>query len=359
MAKYIADTQKIMVTANELLDYTKEISGLEMSLNMLRFGMFVNTTINNQFKKNLNEISKEIELEKDIMQALGKSLIDIATKYSSCDRKIQNKYDGNYEISSTVFDGSGSYGGNQGGPISSDQAKVKELYEIIKKYYPDMTEKEVLSYLDKLNSEGCGYVALINTIFASFEGREEEFEKTFGFPMYNEDGDFNFDKLLVDFYSATDNHNPSWFFNNDKISNWEDYDYDDDGMFWNYDKDKDMTGNGTSQDDQKYRLEMYLKDHGISGTVETNQNVTVDDFEKIIEEGKYVTISYRYGNLYNEDGTVGQYINGGHAMVVTGVTDDGKFIVSSWGEKYYIDPNEIISKDGNDTSMNFNIISYE
>ena len=27
-------------------------------------------------------------------------------------------------------------------------------------------------------------------------------------------------------------------------------------------------------------------------------------------------------------------------MYVTGVTDDGRFIVSSWGNVYYIDPNE-------------------
>lgn len=358
MAKYVADTLKMMVSSNEFQDYTKGIKEIEMILNTIKLSMFLNTTINNKFKNNLKEITKELEFEEDKMQALGKLLVNIATEYASCERKIQNKYDGNYEVSSAVFDGSGSYGGNQGGPVSSDKATVDELYEIIKKYYPDMTEKELSLYLDKLNSEGCGYVALINTIFASYEGREDEFEKTFGFPMYNKDGDFNFDKLLVDFYSSTDNHNPGWF-NSDKVSKWEDYDYDDDGFFWKYDKDEDMSGNGTSQDDQKYRLEMYLKDHGVSGTVKTDQNVTVDDFKKINEEGKYVTISYRYGNLYNQDGTVGQYIDGGHAMVVTGVTDDGKYIVSSWGKRYYIDPNEIISKDGNDTSMNFNIISYE
>ena len=27
----------------------------------------------------------------------------------------------------------------------------------------------------------------------------------------------------------------------------------------------------------------------------------------------------------------------GHAMTITGVTDDGRFIVSSWGETYYLD----------------------
>ena len=104
---------------------------------------------------------------------------------------------------------------------------------------------------------------------------------------------------------------------------------------------------------------MYLDKHGVSATVDTNQSVTVDNYRQLIEDGKYVTISYRYGNLYNEDGTVGQYIDGGHAMVVTGVTNDGKYIVSSWGKRYYIDPEEVVSKDGNKTSMKFNTITYK
>lgn len=32
--------------------------------------------------------------------------------------------------------------------------------------------------------------------------------------------------------------------------------------------------------------------------------------------------------------------DGGHAMTVTGLTDDGRIEVSSWGEKYYISPED-------------------
>lgn len=32
---------------------------------------------------------------------------------------------------------------------------------------------------------------------------------------------------------------------------------------------------------------------------------------------------------------------GAHAMVLTGTTDDGRYIVSSWSEKYYVNPDEL------------------
>ena len=38
-------------------------------------------------------------------------------------------------------------------------------------------------------------------------------------------------------------------------------------------------------------------------------------------------------------------------MTVTGVTDDGRYIVSSWGDKYYIPASEV---DAGDTFMTFN-----
>ena len=33
-------------------------------------------------------------------------------------------------------------------------------------------------------------------------------------------------------------------------------------------------------------------------------------------------------------------MDGGHAMMVTGLTDDGRIEVSSWGERYYITPDD-------------------
>lgn len=252
-----------------------------------------------------------------------------------------NKDVSEYEIDSVVFDDVGAYGGDQGEPKSITGKEKDEIYNIVREYYPDMSDLEISNYLKKLNSEGCGYVAVINTIFAAYEGREKEFEETFGFPMY-ENGDLNYNKLLVDFYSATDNHNLG-----------------KDGMdYIKYDEDtSDTNGVGTSQYDRKYRTEMYLSDKNVNVNIATDYKVTTENFEKLSEEG-YVIIAYRYGNLQNADGTTAQYINGGHAMVVTGVTEDGRYVVSSWGDKYYIDPNQIIKEDGNSTSFTFSYYQY-
>lgn len=85
------------------------------------------------------------------------------------------------------------------------------MADIVRKYYPGFSEDEVKDYLTKLQLEGCGYVTMINTIFNQFVGKEEEFEKTFGFSIYDENGELNYDAMVTDFYSAIDNHNKKSF----------------------------------------------------------------------------------------------------------------------------------------------------
>lgn len=256
---------------------------------------------------------------------------------------VKEKRKGDYEIDGIVFDDDGSYGGNQGAPQAQYGEEREALYDIVRKYYPSWDENQIKDYLKKLNSEGCGYVAIVNTIFQHFEGREEEFERKFGFPMYGENGDLNYNRLIVDFYSATDNHNRGWLFQ-DKINNNEDS--------------SATKGYGTTPYSQKYRAELYLKDKGIDVKVEIRKKVSVDNYQKLAEEGS-VIINYHYGNLYDEKGKVYQYIDGGHSMTVTGVTEDGRYIVSSWGQKLYIDPNESLSENGKQTSYDFVYYKYK
>lgn len=122
-----------------------------------------------------------------------------------------------------------------------------------------MSNGEIKNYLKKPNGEGCGYVAILNTILAVYAGRGDEFERKFGFPMYR-NGDLNYDQLLVDFYATTGNR---------------------------------------------------------------------------------------------EDGSPARFIDGGHAMMVTGVTGDGRYIVFAWGQKFYIDPMEQSGSFPNRTRMDF------
>lgn len=266
-----------------------------------------------------------------------------------------------YEIDSIVFDSKGLYGGDQGSPMrETDPDIIQEMYDIIRGNNPDvvLSDAQLERYLKKANSEGCGYVALTNSIMGEFTGREEEFEEIFGYPMYTEDGNLNFDMLFIDLYSSMDNVDRE----TGAIDFYDDYDVNIDGKREDYDYWNDVTGSGSNQFDRKYYLENFMTEHGVSADVQTDAFVDIYNYDNISDSGKDVIIAFRNGNLYYEDGSVAQKIEGGHAMVVTGVTDDGRMIVSSWGEKYYINPDENakLYYDGtyHDTSMTFSTIEY-
>ena len=234
---------------------------------------------------------------------------------------------GPYEIDSIVFDKTGSYGGNQGHMASKykqDPSRQQELLKDLKKYFPNMTTTQGLKYLERLNSVGCGYVALVNTIFMKFAHDPAGFQRIFGFPMYNH-GDLNYDRMIMDLYCTTD------------LAGINDI---SDGM-----------PGGTSDHDRARIVSRYLASKGIATRTQANVKVTPDNVRSILKSNDGLIIGYRNDNLYNEDGSKACTIKGGHAMTVTGVTDDGRYIVSSWGDKYYIPASEV---DAGDTFMTFN-----
>ena len=255
-----------------------------------------------------------------------------------------------YKVDSIVFDHKGAYGGNQGSPKSiKDRARKEEMFKLIEKNIGrHLSDREKDAYFKRLNSEGCGYVAIVNTIFVEYADRPAEFEKTFGYPMYH-NGDLNYDMLIADMYSSMDNTDGSGHFN--PIN---DYNLGDDGDRGSYNPWTDKSGTGTFPREQATFITNFMKDHGVDVSASTTNNVTVDNFEQLSREGKQVVVDFYHGDLLNMNGTVAQTIDGGHAMTVTGVTKDGKFIVSSWGKEYMIDPKGTNSK----TYMTFVTVDY-
>ena len=254
-----------------------------------------------------------------------------------------------YEISSIVYSDKEFYGGDQTHPgtVHAKSEEGKRLRQIIKKYFPDYEEAQINAFLKKLDSEGCGYVVIINTLLEHFDGKEELFEKTFGFPMYNEDGDLNYDMLLLDFYAATDNHIQGE--QGDEIDYNEDRNEKEQGDDYVYSL--DTTGIGTTFAKRIYRTQLYLKDKGVTIRFTNNKPVTLGTFRRLTQKGR-VMISLRGGNVQNEDGSTYLYCPG-HAMIVTGITNDGRYIVSTWGKKLYVDPYEVVERDGKRTEIYF------
>ena len=85
------------------------------------------------------------------------------------------------------------------------------IWEEMQKYYPVdsfKSEGEAMFFYEKyfniIYDCGCGYAAAANFIFHIFEGKEEEFQEKFGFPMYSmtDKGiDFNYELMMLKFFN--------------------------------------------------------------------------------------------------------------------------------------------------------------
>ncbi len=288
---------------------------------------------------------------------------------------------------SQLFDDEGDYGGDQGGPLWKylvDPVYFWRFYNFVisQPGFENYNPFQVLAYLDEINSHGCGYVQAVNVIFAAYEGREEEFEAKYGIPYYDSNGDLNYDKLLFIYYSETsgkvftDSECAYLAYYADVVNIYKDdpdgfrakYNtdlYDEDGNVTDAAKyainteynalvgNRDMvleTGiEATTYYSQKNKLDHFLNEHGDSMTyeyVDTTSPMTQEEFYEYTEKGGMVAVNAFDYKLYDENGNDVTWdplnIGGdsGHAMVITGVTDDGRYIVSSWGDEYYLDPDD-------------------
>lgn len=278
---------------------------------------------------------------KDIDVLIQKGLTQIAGGFQNGAyvRKPDNEWKKQIKnIGVRLAMGYGDKGGEQKGPymlwkrgLASDMESIRNM---IHKYeeYADYSDEEITGLLIKLSDEGCAYVAFANIIVDEYRRKEEEFEKTFGFPLFltNAIGIkyVNYNQLIVDLYCASDNHRKSW-------KMWQEYDV--------YDKNEDFTetvGRGTSLDDCIYRFERYMDIYGKAVKIENIACSASEVYQKCEEEirqGNHIIIRTCPVRLVDSDGKA-VHKGGGHAMTVTGLSDDGRIQVSSWGKIFYITP---------------------
>lgn len=259
-----------------------------------------------------------------------------------------------YEKKMQICDPMGFYGGYQGEPAGKDpESQEGRMYrEIIKKYYPDYDEIRIQRFLEKLQNEGCGYVSIVNAIFDHFTGKEKVFEEKFGFPMYKDDGNFNFYRLLVDFYAKTDNHVEELGI--DVIDKNEDRSQQEHNQ--SYDYTLDNTGYGTTPEARNYRMKLYFKGKGIKVKVIDYFQMNPGLVKKLSQKG-YVFMTLHNGNVQNDDRSTYCYVKG-HVMLITGMTTDCRYIVSSWGRQLFVDHNEVTGEGNNRTRIHYQYLEF-
>jgi len=337
-----------------LLDILKKIIELYRRLEEIiannDLGADASTEINNNTNNNSNNNTNNYSA-------------DHSTGLSNTTGYHGDVLDGNYDINpylldSELFDENYAYGANQ--DVRNSPYR-EQLYDIACENLPeyDLTVAQFNLMLNRLNSEGCFYAAMTNSILMKYENDPEGFEEVFGYPLYADGNnkEFNYDLLLVDLYTSTDMEYGGWDYNEEEDVQ---FNLQDDNAIHNpYNVMMDPTGNGINVTEAEACLNAFMSEHGQSMVFESDVAVTPENYQSICEEGKTVIIEYYDGVMYDEYGKPENVE--AHAMVVTGVTEDGKFIVSSWGQRFYIDPTQSTDENGNpiDTGMLFDTVYYE
>lgn len=200
--------------------------------------------------------------------------------------------------SNKLFDNKGQYGAKQ--RLNTND---KDLYEVIRMFCPDWTDKQCRDEIKRLGPEGCGYAAVANAILYAYEGRAEEFENVYGISMYK-NGDLNYDELVMYIYMT----------------------YDDD------------TVEGITPGAQGDILDDMMRMGGHTMEPEYFYETTPENIPGDLDKGLLTFATQGSFDIEPVGGGKTLHYDEAHVMTVTGVAPDGRLIVSTWGGKYYIDP---------------------
>ena len=222
----------------------------------------------------------------------------------------------------------------------------KDIYKEMQKYYPEesfASKDEAMEFYERyfsvITNVGCGYAAATNVVFKEYEGREKEFEDTFGFSMYtvDDDGyvDFNYELFMLKYYNycyagkypleemekGIEIGNPlEDFFTTDAKSTTADVHNLDEFLKDEYDLDM------SAEQDWFNRFTIFGSDDDIDSNTKNHS-----------DSNDYIIYGGDNWDLYDMNGTKIEESGGGHYMTIVDYTSDGKPIVTSWGRKYILD----------------------
>ena len=257
------------------------------------------------------------------------------------------------------------YGGRQAAFRDSTDVLLSDplIYDELEKTFPGSSYQQKYNYLNSIAGVCCGSVAVANSTFQEYEGREEEFRNTFGFDMYSVDANgnrnYNWELMTLKFYDY------SWI----KENGWTIYDYYNDPSVKGFYSNHTTSFENFMRDEYGINVENkhYVDDELGTYSTETGNNGVTNDttlfydndsaiqaYNKIMESNPdSVTINATYYRLVNKNDSSDVFYspNSSHAMTILGV-ENNQLVVSSFGKQYYIDFN-------NTEYVDFNVIDYK
>ena len=190
----------------------------------------------------------------------------------------------------------------------------------------EMTMLDVLRYE---KNQGCGHAAITNYVCEIYSDKPEEFEEKYGYPLYVEkDGHmtYNYETIMTDvFLDANDK------FLSDNITA--------EGFVAN------------NEDSSIHVNEMGDKlSHFLGEEVETvvvSHDASTETYNNYIEDGYEYSVmaAYRFDlNAHGEtekDYSANKETQNGHWMTITGVSENNKLLLSSWGREYELEHTDL------------------
>lgn len=256
-----------------------------------------------------------------------------------------------------VFDPNGQYGGDQGwGYNNRTDAEMRNYIEsLLVQFIREKCAREGLDFdeymagltrgqidalingiLKDMAISGCGYTSIANSIFVQYINNPAAFEAKFGFKMVDSNGRYNIEYLIAYLF----------FMNVNK-------DFDPYGIYSkegdeaaNLPPNRVTTGGGGSANGRADYLER-LEIEGLSSNGK-QYAINLDKIRAELAQGHKVVLGANPCVIYQQTAN-GEKANmtwknarpSAHAMMVTGVRDNGDLVVSSWGGEWYIKASEL------------------
>jgi len=224
---------------------------------------------------------------------------------------------------------------------------------IIKSYYPNATQMDIINIADSYGHNGCVYMAYANTFVAhmgSIENGADIFKRKIGYDLIVNDGtnkSYNVEALALHIY--LDSCKKKNFNMLETIKNVK----------------------GTSYKSISTDIVSFFEDRGIK--IKEQRGIRFNAKENSIITSLLAEIASNPNNMYIlgaykfdleslssqsafdnndkalESSVVDKNVRkniGGHGMLITGLTESGDLIVSSWKKKFIFKVGEMLKNDG-------------